>query len=253
MNCEETRPWLESYADGELDLVRQLAIDTHVNSCPACAAALAGFQARQSALRGSLPRYAAPPSLAATLGAIASPSRPAAARSGARRALSIWSYMGVVAAFGAVLGGGYGWGAAAARRGALTDEAVADHLRSLEPGHLMDVVSSDQHTVKPWFAGKIDFSPPVPDLGAAGFPLLGGRLDQIGHRTAATLVYGRRKHTIDLLIWPAEPRGIFALREQRDGFQIESWSEGGLNFIAVSEVSADDLAQFIRSSRGRAP
>jgi len=251
MNCDAIRPWLEAHADDELDLARTLEVEAHAQSCAACASRLAEFRARKAALRAGLPRHSAPAGLEAKLRARLPAARPAATvRGAAWTSQRFWAYGGMAAALALALGGGFTWGSARAGRGLLANEAIADHVRSLEPGHLLDVVSTDQHTVKPWFAGKIDFSPPVTDLAAAGFPLLGGRLDQIGGRTAAAIVFGRRKHTIDLFVWPAEGGAIADSHSERAGFQLESWAEDGLNYLAVSEVSADDLRQFTAAYRG---
>jgi anti-sigma factor RsiW len=128
---------------------------------------------------------------------------------------------------------------------------VSDHVRSLQAGHLTDVVSTDQHTVKPWFAGKLDFSPPVVDLSGDGFPLAGGRLEQIDGRPAAALVFHRRLHTVNLFVWPTAAGEIPARRGAEKGYNTEGWSQGGMNFLAVSEIPASDLAQFAAAYRAR--
>ena len=220
-------------------------------------------------MRSALTRYAAPPELEARIRASlfperrtlqsqaqestrvsSPPSRPARQERGPGRSFRLgWNWIGLAASLALVLTLGYGWGGAHARRSQLADEAVSAHLRSILPGHLMDVVSTDRHAVKPWFAGKLAFSPPVMDLAPLGFPLLGGRLDQIGHQRAAALVYGRHAHSINLFIWPAEEAAIGDLHRQESGFQVEGWSASGLNFLAVSDIPADDLAQFSAAIR----
>ena len=119
--------------------------------------------------------------------------------------------------------------------------------------HLTDVPSSDQHTVKPWFAGKLDFSPPVVDLAAAGFPLAGGRLEHIDGRTAAALVFHRRQHAINVFIWPAITGSVPTRQADRNGYHAESWSQDGLNFLAVSEIPAAELSQFATAFRTARP
>jgi anti-sigma factor RsiW len=127
----------------------------------------------------------------------------------------------------------------------LEDELVADHVRSTLASHLVDVETSDRHTVKPWFNGRIDFAPPVADLAAQGFPLVGGRLDYVRRQPAAALVYRRNKHLINLFVWSSQPGPSFApSRAGRKGYALEHWRQGGLEFWAVSDVEATELAAF---------
>jgi anti-sigma factor RsiW len=123
------------------------------------------------------------------------------------------------------------------------DEGVGNHARALLTDHAFDVASSDQHTVKPWFAGKLDFSPPVRDLGADGFPLIGGRLDYLDHTRVAVLAYRKRQHEIDVFVWPVGSgvSAVSGLTRSRRGYNVVRWSEGGMNFCAVSDVEPDDL------------
>jgi anti-sigma factor RsiW len=128
---------------------------------------------------------------------------------------------------------------------------VASHVRSLQPGHLMDVESTDQHTVKPWFNGKIDFSPPVKDFAADGFPLIGGRLDYVDQRPAAALVYQRQKHLINVYVWPeAEKEDTAARVVSKQGYNIVFWQRGGMYFCAVSDLNSAELQQFARMLQG---
>jgi len=152
--------------------------------------------------------------------------------------------VGIAASIAFILAAGYQWGNARARSDLLSEEAVSDHIRSLQFNHLSDVTSTDQHTVKPWFAGKIDFSPPVIDLAAAGFPLTGGRLEHLAGRPAAALIFHRRQHAINLFIWPIARNAVSSRRSELAGYHTQSWTQGGFNFLAVSEISAAELSQF---------
>jgi anti-sigma factor RsiW len=252
MNCKEVRPLLEAHGDGELDLVRQVELEEHLRMCPECALLAKAIVARRSALRQSLPRFGAPAELREKFLSLARSGAGATAPAARRRApvpWYLWNLGGLAAALALLIG--YAWGSAHARTNALMDEAVSNHVRSLEAGHLMDVVSTDQHTVKPWFAGKLDFSPPVFDLADAGFPLAGGRLEQIDGRLAAALVFHRRLHTLNLFIWPASSGQVPARHAAQKGFNAETWSHGGMNFLAISEIPAADLAEFAAAYRGR--
>jgi anti-sigma factor RsiW len=129
--------------------------------------------------------------------------------------------------------------------GGLPDEIVADHIRALQPGHLMDVVSTDQHTVKPWFDGRLDFAPPVKDLAQAGFPLTGARLDYLAGRPIAVLVYQRRQHIINVFVWP-EHGHPGPLSTSRSGYNVMRWNQNDMAFWAVSDLDPKELAEFAR-------
>jgi anti-sigma factor RsiW len=131
------------------------------------------------------------------------------------------------------------------RGGGLTDSVIASHIRALQPGHLMDIVSTDQHTVKPWFNGRLDYSPPVKDLASEGFPLVGGRLDYLDGRPVAALAYRRAQHVIDLYVWPSG-RGIAAPSGggEHNGYNYVRWSQNGMEFWAVSDVNQAELGEF---------
>ena len=166
---------------------------------------------------------------------------------------NVWNITGLAASLALALLVGYGWGHTRARANPLLVEAVNDHVQSLQAGHLTDVTLTDQHTVKPWVAGRRDFSPPVADLAAAAFPLTGGRLEQIGGRPAAALVFHRRQHAINLFIWPSTHDTVPARQASRNGYHTESWAQGGFNFLAVSEIPAGELSQFCSGYRATLP
>jgi anti-sigma factor RsiW len=245
VTCADLEPLLHGYVDGELDLVRHLDVERHLQGCPACAAACEALQGLQAALLSPSFRFEPPPGLRrrieSSLGD-ADFSRPrrrpwpllALAASAALFAL------GALGAWGAV----HAWSARTEDR--LAREVVSSHVRSLMlDSHRLDVASSDQHTVKPWFHGKLDFAPAVPDLTGQGFALLGGRLDYLDNRPVAALVYQRRKHVINLLTWSspdAADEGPAALTRQ--GYHIVYWSRGGLTCWAVSDLNAQELRTF---------
>ncbi|MDB6127711.1 MAG: anti-sigma factor [Verrucomicrobia bacterium] len=254
MNCNETQRILEADVDGELDLVRHLELQEHLGTCPSCAASRETLVARRAALRESLPRFAAPPELAEKVRAalrakgmpVTMPTRPV-------RLAAIswpgWGVAGIAASIAFALVAGYSWGNARARGNLLVEEAVSDHVRSLQFNHLSDVASTDRHTVKPWFAGKLDFSPPVVDLASAGYPLTGGRLERLDGRPAAALVFHRRAHAINLFIWSAARDAVPARHTELNGYHLESWSQAGFNFLAVSDIPTAELSEFSAAFR----
>jgi anti-sigma factor RsiW len=253
MNCNESRQFLEADADGELDLIRHLELEAHLRTCPQCAALADAARARRKALREKLPRFSAPPELVTRIRAsLAGAGAPLpAARKPVAPVWPIWNVMGLAASVALAAIGGYAWGNSHARSHALLSEAVSDHVRSLQASHLMDVVSTDQHTVKPWFIGKLDFSPPVVDLADAGFPLAGGRLEHLDGRSAAALVFYRRQHAINVFVWPAGGGSVAAGMDRENGFNARTWSQADLNFAAVSEIPADELERFVAAYRSR--
>ncbi len=258
MACADKALLLHAYVDDELDLVRSLEVEEHLKTCPACAEELSSHRTLRSSLSSGNVYHRAPQELKARIRAAAvgdsappldnrPPSvasiRPAAQRRPIFEWLAAAAAILIAVALGSRLGPGIGGGS---RLDLIADEAIASHIRSLQPGHLMDVQSTDQHTVKPWFDGKLDFSPPVTDFSDQGFPLIGGRLDYIDHRNVAALVYQRRKHFINVFVWPESSGGnSSSLESQRflNGYNFLSWQHGGVYFCVVSDVSVGDLRQ----------
>lgn len=237
MTCIAARELLGAYFDNELDLVNSLEVERHLRDCAACAGALERQQALRSAIRGQAPYYSTPPELRRRLRAVRGESR--------LRWLSPQWGLAVAAMLAlAVLA----WKIAPRSGPGLEQEVVAAHVRSLQANHLMDVPSTDRHTVKPWFAGKLDFAPEVPDLSGKGFTMEGGRLDYLEGRPVAALVYKRRLHTINVFTWPAS--GEQPLKaDTRQGFHIAHWKRGGMEWWAVSDLAADELAEMARQGR----
>jgi len=246
MNSEHDniRELLHAYVDGELDLANAREAERHLESCADCRATERAIRALREALTSDWPAYRAPARLRRNVRAAL--RREAKSM---RQTLSPWFIFATGAAFAAVIV------AAAlfqttrpARSNAIVDQVVANHVRSLLAAHLVDVVSSDQHTVKPWFDGKIDFAPVVRDLSADSFPLVGGRLDYLDGKTVVALVYQRNQHPINLFITPAPGnRDTLPTVETRRGYNIFSWTHGEMNYWAVSDLNQAELRQFIES------
>jgi anti-sigma factor RsiW len=244
MNCEDAQRLIAGYSDGELDLVRSLEVEEHLRRCETCALARENLRALKQAAHSTY--FQAPDGLRENVLAAIRASDPIQQNVVIHRASRSWMMTGLALAAGVLLGffaGQIRLRDASERTllAALTDS----HVRSLIGTHLTDVISSDQHTVRPWFEGKLDFAPPVEDLSGQGFPLVGGRVEYIEGRSVAALVYERRKHFINLFVWPAaaDNREVKGEKTQR-GYHIVRWHAAGLNYGAVSEIAEDDLRKF---------
>jgi anti-sigma factor RsiW len=252
MNCDEFLAVLDAYIDGQTTPEREAECRAHIAACPSCRAAAARRRALSSVLAEHTQMHPAPPGLAATIARDLS----ANARSAPRpiRLTPAWAWVSLAAC--TALGVATLWLALARIHAGpvetIAREAVSAHVRSLMATHLADILTSDQHTVKPWFAGRLDFSPPVTDLAAEGFPLTGGRLDYLGDRPVAALVYTRRAHTINLFVWPDGPAAEPSARADR-GYNSETWSSGSMRFCAVSDLNASELRTFADLLRRPAP
>jgi anti-sigma factor RsiW len=235
--CDEMRLLIQADLDGELDAAATAVLTAHVASCPGCLAAQRELLRLSAALREAAPRHRAPDALRRRIEATLAP----AAVRRFRRLRPLLSF-----AAGAALAAGIAVALLPTTGGqGLYAQLLASHIRALQPGHLTDVVSTDQHTVKPWFNGRIDFSPPVRDFAAQGFPLVGGRLDYVGGRAVAVLVYGHGRHMIDVYVWPARGREP-SPPASRQGYNFASWSDHGMQFSAVSDVDPAALAGLVR-------
>lgn len=246
MNCQDMRLLLHAYLDDELGATDSLAVARHLAECADCTQRLRALTQLRDGLRERNLYRSAPAALRARIEARLPRAAvvPRSPRRGWSMALAALVALFVIAAVFA------GWQTLRLqRRGsdALVAEAVSDHVRSLLPGHLIDVQTSSEHTVKPWFDGRVDFSPQVKDLSAQGFELVGGRLDVLGGKQVAALVYKRRLHTINLFQWPGSGPG--AIPQTRDGYHVLEWNDAGLRFVAVSSVAASDLQAFEHAFR----
>ena len=248
--CPDRQTAIQSYADGELDAVSAAALEDHLRICPGCAAALDEVMAVREALGAPLFRYEAPMALRARIERLTGLVTAQPPGTAPRRAFAPWAGGGMIGAVAASLILLVGMPAVTST--ALQDDLVESHVRSLEVSHLVDVPTSDRHVVKPWFNGRLDFSPPVPDLAAQGFPLVGGRLDYVdGHRVAA-LVYRRRLHTINLFVRPASATtSPVATTSRRQSYNLARWVFGGLEYWAVSDVAMDDVVAFRRAFQAK--
>jgi anti-sigma factor RsiW len=233
MDCRDARELLHAYADNELDAMTSRQLESHFRQCPECEQAFAADRAVKTVMANPALLRPAPESLKHQL----RPNTPSHRIP--------WNMLGIAAAVFIAIGLGLFVPGVLSRSSANNrdaDEALASHLRSLQTeNHQMDVQSTDQHTVKPWFAGRLDFSPPVHDLADHGFPLVGGRLDFLHNRPVAALIYHRNKHIINLFIWPGETGQSVS---EKQGYNLLHWSANGMTFWAVSDLNTAELGQF---------
>ena len=246
MICQEEQQLIHPYLDGELDLVRSLEIEAHLNDCQPCAQAYNELHSLHSAVSDTALRFEPPAALRHRVRSalrdeseVTNRSSPLSGR---------WLIPAVSCAV--LLIGALSLFALLSRPSTsdlVAQEIVSSHVRSLMEKHLTDVPSSNQHTVKPWFDGRLDFSPPVKDLAAAGFTLAGGRLDYIGNRPVAALVYQHRQHYINVFVYPATGASDTSGRALvRQGYNLINWSDSGMNYWAVSDLNLAELQQFVQ-------
>lgn len=236
--CVDQELLLGGLVDNELDAANVAMVEAHVARCEGCREELERLQAVRNLLRRDGVRHTAPDSLHRRIAAM--PELTTSVANDNR--WPGWIASGAVGALAASLA--MVTLVNPATTVALDQDIVSSHVRSLQPGHLTDVQTTNQHIVKPWFNGRIDFAPPVPELADAGFPLVGGRLDSIDGRTVPAIVYKRHLHTVNLYVWPAKESRARAF--VKDGYAVREWSRNGLRFAAISDIPAADLEQFER-------
>ena len=238
---ENIRELLHAYVDDELDLANTRETERHLQSCADCRGTERAIRELRSALTSEATAHRAPAHLRSNVRAAL--RREAKAT---RRTPSPWLIFATGAACAAaILGFALFQTTRAVRTDAIFDQVVANHVRSLLAAHLVDVGSSDQHTVKPWFDGKVDFAPEVRDLSANSFPLVGGRLDYLDGKTVVALVYQRNKHPINLFITPeSTSRNTSPIATTRRGYNVFSWTNNGMKYWAVSDLNQAELREF---------
>ena len=274
MNCEEAKKLMDGYLDGELDPITSQTIEQHLRECDKCDQAYKAHALLIRSISDKTPYYKAPAGLRERIQSslreeIAKRSPRSVSRNipslfqskpSERRAVLFgtqWNWLALAAAIVLATIIAFNLVPRLQRPGTdqlLATQLIASHARSLMANHLTDVASSDQHTVKPWLDTKLDFAPPVVDLSSEGFPLIGGRLDYLDNRPVAALVYERRKHFINLFVWPASSDAATAPKTiTRQGYQLLHWADSDFNYWAVSDVNANDLQTFKQQFETRTP
>jgi anti-sigma factor RsiW len=243
MQCEEARPLLDAYVDAELPAAERAALREHLALCADCGPEAAALERLRDEIRRGAPAHRAPPALRAQIRATLRREAPAGPATG------WWLAHAASLVIAVAVGAGGTWLISGERQQNLVaDELIDSHLRSLLADHLTDVRSSDKHTVKPWFAGRTDLSPPGVDLAAEGFALVGGRLDLIDGKPVPALVYRAGKHIINVFVLPVRT-GAVAASVTRRGYTLRHWTKGDLGYWAVSDASPDEFDKFAAAFR----
>ena len=242
MTCAELETRLHAYLDAELPEAAAREVAAHVAGCPHCGPWYEEQRTLRAALRERLPTFRAPDTLRA---AVRRGLRAAQDVEPPRARLAASRWLAAAATLLVAVGGTWSLAMRAVASRTVGDEILAAHVRSLMPGHLTDVLSTDQHTVKPWFNGRLDFSPPVEDFSGSGYPLIGGRLDYVAGRSVAVLVYGRRQHVISVMLWPAGTGSSAgpAVRAVQ-GYHLLHWTDPNFTYWVVSDLGMAELRDF---------
>jgi anti-sigma factor RsiW len=241
MSHDQIRELLHAFVDGELDLINAREVEQHLGSCEKCRNEEERIRALHEAVTNDATAYRAPAHLKRNIRAMLRREERAEDKT-----FSFWPILVASAAFAVLLlSAVFFLTSRTSHQGAIADEVIANHVRSLLATHLVDVTSSDQHTVKPWFEGKIDFAPDVRDFAMSGFPLVGGRLDYLDGKTVAALVYQRNKHPINVFVMPAsENHDTPPVSITRRGYNAFHWTRGQMEYWAVSDLNQTELREF---------
>lgn len=249
MSCHEVQEFLDAYVDRELDVVTSAQLERHFTECPSCRATSEAYQKLRNLVQAQIPYFRAPEELEQRIRASLHTTERKQNKSSWGEWFPHWRRWAIAGAVVVLLV----FGAAVfqmLRRSAaeemLAQEVVSSHIRSLMADHLSDIASSDRHTVKPWFSGKLDFAPVVKELSSKGFPLAGGRLDYLDNRPVAALVYKHNKHTINLFLWPSAQSDSAPRAMMIRGYTVMHWTQSLLAYWAVSDINAAELSNFVR-------
>jgi anti-sigma factor (TIGR02949 family) len=247
MRCDEVHPRLEAFVDDELAEPERGQLRDHLADCPDCGPEAAALERLRQGIRQAAPVYRAPEVLRSQI-RFALRQEAAATTRAARSAPGWLAYAASILMAVALGSGGTLLITGERQQDTVANELIDSHLRSLLGDHLTDVASSDKHTVKPWFAGRTELSPPGVDLAAQGFPLVGGRLDLIEGKPVPALVYRAGKHVINVFVLPARA-GEYAETVTRGGYTMRHWNQGDLGYWAVSDAAPDEFAKFEHAFR----
>jgi anti-sigma factor RsiW len=242
MTCKETKSLLHAYVDGELDSAGSLAVETHMRGCSSCLGEVENLHGMASAIKNGSLRFNAPPHLKRKVQRAIRAANP-------QPGIPFFSWRLASVLASVLLAGVLTWTVTthwnrSSEETLLVNDIVSSHVRSMMANHVTDVASSDSHTVKPWFNGRLDYSPPAKDLTEQGFRLVGGRLDYLDNRPVAALVYQRSQHFINLFVWPSNSAATAKEAElARQGYNIIHWNQSGMTYWLVSELNLPELRE----------